>query len=178
MCDFAPLLNMVARRQRQTSPTLALIGWKAGHSHFLHTQDSERRLFFNFKKDFIYFQREGKGRRKRGREISMCGCLSCALTGHLACNPGMIPVWESNQRPFDLQPALNPLSYTSKGSDRKLLNRAHWEGKSQFVPSPPPLMGCVNGCQHRPMRGGLQVQTPKDVWNQTVTGDQLSHLHL
>ena len=25
---------------------------------------------------FIYFQREGKGKRKRGRETSMCGCLS------------------------------------------------------------------------------------------------------
>ena len=24
---------------------------------------------------FIFFQREGKGRRKRGRETSMCGCL-------------------------------------------------------------------------------------------------------
>ena len=52
---------------------------------------------------------------EKEREISMCGCLSCALTGHLACNPGMIPVWESNQRPFDLQPALNPLSYASQG---------------------------------------------------------------
>ena len=27
---------------------------------------------------FIYFWREGKGGRKRGRETSMCGCLSCA----------------------------------------------------------------------------------------------------
>ena len=26
---------------------------------------------------FIHFQRERKRRRKRGREISMCGCLSC-----------------------------------------------------------------------------------------------------
>ena len=27
---------------------------------------------------FIYFQREGKGKRKRGSETWMCGCLSCA----------------------------------------------------------------------------------------------------
>ena len=32
-------------------------------------------LFF---KDFIYFSREGKGRRNRGRETSMFGCLSHA----------------------------------------------------------------------------------------------------
>ena len=29
-----------------------------------------------FKKDFILFFREGKGKRKRGRETSICGCLS------------------------------------------------------------------------------------------------------
>ena len=34
-------------------------------------------LLFIFFKDFIYF-REGRGGRKRGRETSMCGCLSHA----------------------------------------------------------------------------------------------------
>ena len=34
-------------------------------------------LFF-FKILFIYFSREGKGRRESGRETSMCGCLLCA----------------------------------------------------------------------------------------------------
>ena len=36
-------------------------------------------LIFKFLKDIIYlfiYFRQGKGRRKRGREISMCGCLS------------------------------------------------------------------------------------------------------
>ena len=37
-------------------------------------------------------------------------------TGDLACNPGMCPDWGLNQWPFGLQPALNPLSYTSQGS--------------------------------------------------------------
>ena len=36
---------------------------------------------------FIYFQRQGNGGRKRGRETSMCGCLSCALH----CGPGLQP---------------------------------------------------------------------------------------
>ena len=34
--DFSSLLNTVLEEgQRQTGPTLALIGWKAGHSHWL-----------------------------------------------------------------------------------------------------------------------------------------------
>ena len=41
-------------------------------------------------------------------------------TGDLAHNPGMCPDWESNQQPFGSQPALNPLSYTSQGSENRL----------------------------------------------------------
>ena len=58
---------------------------------------------------FIYFQREGKGKRKRGRETSMCGCLlrvphwACALTGNWTCNH------------LIHRPVLNPLSHTSQG---------------------------------------------------------------
>ena len=37
-------------------------------------------LFIHFFRiSFIYFQRGAKGRRKRGGETSMCGCLSCTL---------------------------------------------------------------------------------------------------
>ena len=52
---------------------------------------------------FIYFLREGKGGRKRGRDTSVCGCLSHAPYWDLACNPGMYPDWESNQWPFGSQ---------------------------------------------------------------------------
>ena len=52
---------------------------------------------------FIYFFREGKGGRKRGRETSMWGCLLCAPTGDLARNPGMCPDWEFNQWLFGSQ---------------------------------------------------------------------------
>ena len=50
-----------------------------------------------FSKDFIYlFFREGKGEIKRGRETSVCGCLSRVFpTGDLARIPGMCPAWES-----------------------------------------------------------------------------------
>ena len=57
----------------------------------------------------MYFQRERKGRRKRGKETSV-GCLSYTP------NPGMCPDWESNLRPFFHRLALNPLSHTSQGS--------------------------------------------------------------
>ena len=61
---------------------------------------------FIFKKIlFHYFQREGKGGRKGGRETSMCGCLLCAPNWGPAHNPGMFPSWESNQWPFGLQAA-------------------------------------------------------------------------
>ena len=47
--------------------------------------------------------REGKGGRKRGRETSVCDCLSNTPPGDLARNLGMCPDWESNWRPFGLQ---------------------------------------------------------------------------
>ena len=56
---------------------------------------------------FIYFQREGKGVRKRRRETSVCEGLSIASHKSLnrgpGPNPGMCPHWESNQRPFSSQ---------------------------------------------------------------------------
>ena len=41
---------------------------------------------------YLFIFREGKGRRERGRETSMCGCLSYAPPSRdLACNAGMCP---------------------------------------------------------------------------------------
>ena len=63
---------------------------------------------------FIYFQREGKGSRKRGKHQCVVA-FHAPPTGDLACNPGMCPDWESNCDPLVHRPALNPLSYTSQG---------------------------------------------------------------
>ena len=49
-----------------------------------------RFAFFFFLKILFIF-REGKGGRKRGREISMCGCLSCTPYRGRRRNPGMCP---------------------------------------------------------------------------------------
>ena len=93
--------------------------------------------FFLLKILFIYVYRE----EKRGREISMCGCLSCGPTGDLACNPDMWPDWELNQRPFGSQPTLNPLSYTSQGqfSFCTQISKACYRGTNlcSFLPLPP-----------------------------------------
>ena len=48
-------------------------------------------LFYFVKILFIYFYREGKGRRKRGRETSMCGCLSCAPYWGPGTQPRHVP---------------------------------------------------------------------------------------
>ena len=72
-------------------------------------------FFFCFKILFIYFQREGKGGRKRGRETSMCGCLSCIPYWNLVCKPGTCPDWESNQQPFGLQAHAQSTEFTSQG---------------------------------------------------------------
>ena len=70
-----------------------------------------------FFKDFIYlFLERGEGREKeRERNISVWLPLTWPPTRNLAYNPGMCPDWESNLRPFGLQPTLNPLSYTGQG---------------------------------------------------------------
>ena len=44
-------------------------------------------IIYIFVTDFIYFEREGKGERKGGRETSMCVCLSC------------IPYWGPGPQP-------------------------------------------------------------------------------
>ena len=61
-----------------------------------HTHTHTHTLYF-------FIVREGKGGRKRGRETSMCGCLSRTPYWGPAHNPGMCPDWESNQRSFGSQ---------------------------------------------------------------------------
>ena len=67
-------------------------------------------------KDFIsLFLERGEGREKDGEKHQYVLACHVAPTGDLACNPGMGLGWESNWRPFGLQPALSPLSHTSQG---------------------------------------------------------------
>ena len=74
-------------------------------------------LFIYFKRFYLFMFRERGREGDREGEKHQCVVAShVAPTGDLVCNPGMCPDWESNQQPFGLQPALNPLSYTSQGS--------------------------------------------------------------
>ena len=60
--------------------------------------------FIYFFKDFIYLFLEMAREGEREREKHQCVVASHApSTGDLACNPGMCPDRESNQRPFDLK---------------------------------------------------------------------------
>ena len=62
-------------------------------------------IFFLKKRFYLFIFRErGKGGRKRGRETSMCGCLSCApLLETWPATQACALDWESNWRPFALQ---------------------------------------------------------------------------
>ena len=65
-------------------------------------------LFSFLKILFVYFQREGKGRRKRGRE-TLIGCLqgTCLIKDRIH-NPVMCLDWEPNWQPFTLQDDAQP----------------------------------------------------------------------
>ena len=74
-------------------------------------------FLFVFLRFYLFLERGGG----RGGEKDQCVVASHATpTGDLACNSGMCPDWELNQRPFGSQPALNPVSYTAR--DRLPLN--------------------------------------------------------
>ena len=70
------------------------------------------------KKDFIYLfiEREGKGGRNKGRETSMCGCLSCApLLGTWPTTQAGALTGNRTGDPLVCRLAINPLSHTSQG---------------------------------------------------------------
>ena len=67
------------------------------------------------KKNYLFIFREGKGRRKRGRDSSVCGCLARAPywgpgRKSIPCLMGM-----ENGDSLVHGLALNPLSHTSQG---------------------------------------------------------------
>ena len=69
-----------------------------------------------FLRSYLFIFREGKGRRKRGRETSMCGCLSHAPYWGSGLQPSHVPETGSQTSdPLVHRPALNPLSHTSQG---------------------------------------------------------------
>ena len=56
-------------------------------------------------KDFILFifRQRGREGEREGEEHQCVVASHVPPTGDLACNPGMCPDWELNQRPFGLQ---------------------------------------------------------------------------
>ena len=85
-------------------------------------------ISFFFKILFIYFEREGKGGRKRGRETSMCGCLS--RTPLLGTWPNTQACALTRNRTGNLlvcRPTLNPLSYTNQGPNLEISIRGCYQ---------------------------------------------------
>ena len=77
-----------------------------------------------FKKFYLLiFKDRGRERDREGEKYQCEVDSHVAPTGDLAHNPGVCPDWESNQRPFDSQPALYPLSYTSQSVTYKFKNK-------------------------------------------------------
>ena len=59
---------------------------------------------YYFLKDFIYlFLEIGEEKEKEGEKNQCVVAAWVPPTADPACNPGMCPDWESNQRPFGLQ---------------------------------------------------------------------------
>ena len=52
--------------------------------------------YCTFLKDFIYFERGGRGGEREGEKHQCVVASRAPTTGNLACNPGMCPDWESN----------------------------------------------------------------------------------
>ena len=90
-------------------------------------------------KDFIYFQKEGKRRRKNGRETSMCGCLLCAPYWGPGPQPRHVPSLGIEPATLCHRPVLNPLSHTSQG--RQLIFKSK---KVFFCKNKKMLFKCLN----------------------------------
>ena len=59
----------------------------------------------SFKKRFyiFIFRERGREQERVGKKHQRMVASHVPPTGDLACNPGMCPDWESNQRPFGSQ---------------------------------------------------------------------------
>ena len=67
-----------------------------------------------FFKKYLFFREKRRAGEREGEKYQCVVASHASPTGDLACNPGMCPDWESNQRPLVHRLALNPLSYTNQ----------------------------------------------------------------
>ena len=99
-----------------------------------------------FKRDFIFTER-GSEREREERNISVWLPLTCPLLGDLACNPGMCPDWESNQRPFGLQSSTQFTEPHQPGQIKyvsKVVLSVGW--RMYYMPSGGPSKGMGRDC--------------------------------
>ena len=89
---------------------------------------NKRAQSFLFKRFYLFIFREGKGRRKRGRETSLCGCRQSAPHWGPGLQPRHVP-WESNWQTFVSSLGLSPPSHTSQGQAGLLLMKLFYGEK-------------------------------------------------
>ena len=98
---FSPFLILVLSSQWKHGSQVHSEPWYSFIDEYLDYYSSVFFFCLIFKNIlFIYFQREGKGRRKRGRETSMCGCLSCAPYWGPGPGPKHVPWLGIKLQPF------------------------------------------------------------------------------
>ena len=75
-------------------------------------------ILFYFLRFYLFIFREREREGEREGEKHQCTVAShTPLTGDLACNPGMCPDWESNQRPFGSQAGTQSIKPHQPGSN-------------------------------------------------------------
>ena len=92
--------------------------------------------FFSFLFFKIYLFIDIRGGRKRGRETSICCCLTCTPTGDLAHNPGLCPDWESNWRTFGSQARAQSPESNQPGQNTPFFSFAFWGLSGRLPPRP------------------------------------------
>ena len=83
----------------------------------------------------------------------MHSCLTCPTLGAWPKTQALCPDWESIQQPFGLQPALNPLSYTSQGT--MLFLMAHLQVSLKLMSPPVPQERVMS---QLPLTGGGGIE--------------------
>ena len=74
---------------------------------------------------FILILDRGEGREKEGEKHPCVVASHVPSTGNLACNPGMCPDCESNERPFGLQAGAQSTEPQQPGLNEEIWNQGN-----------------------------------------------------
>ena len=96
-----------------------------------HSSIHSSNKYFYASAFYLFIFTEGKGGRKRGRETSMCGCLSHVPHRGPSQQPSMCAEWESNQQLFGSQASTQSTDPHQPGLYHRLLMVKIYKSKYQ-----------------------------------------------